>query len=321
MTAGELPRREAVLEDFPESARPVLRRLPETGGVLGADAVDRLCAMLERSPRELALVLLPLAQTYARPEISGFHVGAVALTQVRYRGGDNDRESDSVALILGANLEFGGLPLWHTIHAEQAAVINAWCHGVRGLLALAVSASPCGACRQFLLEVVDEADLEILLPADADGSHSIPLTTLLPEAFGPLHLNNGTGPFDTPDRQIVAVGDPPPGDGYADPAHEAAVKAAAEAYAPYSGNLAGCAITLSDGRIVCGRSLESAAFNPGITAVQAALARASLCTAHLPADIRRVVLVERATATAQAAASELLLASWAPGAELTIHSF
>jgi cytidine deaminase len=85
--------------------------------------------------------------------------------------------------------------------------------------------------------------------------------------------------------------------------------------------LAGCAIALSDGRIVCGRSLESAAFNPGITAVQAALARASLCTDHLPADIRRVVLAERATATAQAAASELLLTSWAPGAELTIHSF
>jgi cytidine deaminase len=320
MTTGDLHGREAVLVNFPENARPELRRLSETGGLLEPDSVDRLCALLELRPRELALTLLPLAQTYARPEVSGFHVGAVALAQVQHRRGDEGRDGDRVALILGANLEFGGLPLWHTIHAEQSAVVNAWCHGIRGLLALAVSAPPCGACRQFLLEVVGEADLEILLPHDADGGRSIPLATLLPEPFGPVHLNNGAGPFDTPADQVAAVGSPLSGDGNADPVCEAALKAATQAYAPYSGNLAGCAIALSDGRVVCGRNLESAAFNPGITAVQAALARASLYTARLPADIRRVVLAERATATAQAAASELLLASWAPGAELTIHS-
>jgi cytidine deaminase len=169
--------------------------------------------------------------------------------------------------------------------------------------------------------VVGEVDLEILLPKTTGGSRSIPLAALLPEAFGPVHLNNGGGPFHRPVGGVAAIGGPFPEAENSNPLMEAALTAAFEAYAPYSGNLAGCAIALSNGRVVSGRSLESAAFNPGITAVQAALARASLCTPRLPAEIGRVVLAEHATAAAQAAASKLLLAAWAPGAELIIHSF
>jgi cytidine deaminase len=317
MTTAGNPDLEAKLAGFPEGVHPILRRLPQEAGQLWVAEVDQICTEMGLVPRELALALLPLAQSFARPEISGFRVGAVALAGV---ASDENPEHGGIALFLGANLEFAGLPLWHTIHAEQAAVINAWCGKVRGLIALAVSSPPCGACRQFLVEVGNHG-LEILLPAAEGRFRSNSLATLLPEAFGPADLDNGVGPFQRHPLGIEAAGGSLPGGQCEDPLLEAALGAAASAYAPYSGNLAGCAISLSEGRIVTGRSLESAAFNPGLTAVQAALSRASLSTARLPADIRRVALAERATTAAQAAAAELLLATWAPEATLTIHSF
>jgi cytidine deaminase len=312
MTTSGDPGYEGVLATFPQRVRPLLRRLPEKIGCLRAEEVDQICREMRLSPRGLALALLPLTQSFSRPEISGFRVGAVALAAVADSG---KPPPGGIALFLGANLEFSGLPLWHTIHAEQAAVINAWCGGANGLIALAVSAPPCGACRQFLLETAGEHGLEILLPAEEGRIRSSTLVDLLPKAFGPADLDNGAGPFD------AAAGGRRSGERREEPLLEAALRAATQAYAPYTGNLAGCAISLPDGRVVTGRSLESVAFNPGLTAVQAALSRASLSAARLPADIRRVVLAERATTAAQAAAAELLLSTWAPEAALTIHSF
>ncbi len=39
------------------------------------------------------------------------------------------------------------------IHAEQCLIANALLHGERGLRKLAVSAAPCGHCRQFYSEL------------------------------------------------------------------------------------------------------------------------------------------------------------------------
>jgi cytidine deaminase len=78
---------------------------------------------------------------------------------------------------------------------------------------------------------------------------------------------------------------------------------------------------LTDGAVVAGGCLESAAYNPGLTALQSTLAMASLRGAHLPEDIERVVLAERPTTARQTAAAELLLSTWAPGAEFISHLF
>ena len=52
---------------------------------------------------------------------------------------------------------------------------------------------------------------------------------------------------------------------------EAAAAAAQRSYAPYSGAAAGVALLFEDGRIAAGSYLESAAFNPSMPPMQAAL--------------------------------------------------
>ncbi len=56
-------------------------------------------------------------------------------------------------MYVGVNLEFARLPLYNSIHAEQFLVVNAIHHGERELRKLAVSAAPCGHCRQFYSEL------------------------------------------------------------------------------------------------------------------------------------------------------------------------
>ena len=49
---------------------------------------------------------------------------------------------------------------------------------------LAVSAAPCGYCRQFLNELTTASTLQIILP----DTPTTLLTALLPDAFGPTDL-------------------------------------------------------------------------------------------------------------------------------------
>ena len=128
------------------------KRLLESDGRgrLNADSVAVLTSAARLSIEQLMLELIQLALTYAQPAISRFHVGAVAL-------------GSSGALYFGANIEFRGCALNQSVHAEQAAVINAAVHGETGLLKLAVSAPPCGYCRQFLNELATAAQLEVIL--------------------------------------------------------------------------------------------------------------------------------------------------------------
>ncbi len=91
-----------------------------------------------------------------------------------------------------------------TICAERMAIGKANSHGVRDLVALAVSArsednekseliaSPCGSCRQVIYEMsqISSCDIEVIL-STADKTQ-IAVTTieeLLPYAFGPKQLN------------------------------------------------------------------------------------------------------------------------------------
>lgn len=59
----------------------------------------------------------------------------------------------SGALYVGVNLEFARLPLYNSVHAEQFLLVNALHHGERGIKRLAISAAPCGHCRQFYSEL------------------------------------------------------------------------------------------------------------------------------------------------------------------------
>ena len=68
---------------------------------------------------------------------------------------------------MGVNLEFPGLPLQHSVHAEQFLIANAAWHGERGLLRIAVNAAPCGHCRQFIAELITA--VRVRLPHASHG--------------------------------------------------------------------------------------------------------------------------------------------------------
>jgi cytidine deaminase len=59
----------------------------------------------------------------------------------------------SGAVYIGVNLEFPGMPLSQSVHGEQCLMANLLLHGEGALHTLAISAAPCGHCRQFYSEL------------------------------------------------------------------------------------------------------------------------------------------------------------------------
>jgi cytidine deaminase len=252
------------------------------------------------SLEELVLELLPWAENYANPAISNFRVGAIALGL-------------SGALYAGANLEFPGEALSSTVHAEQAAVYNAWVHGEIGLTLIASTAAPCGHCRQFMNELTTASELRVMVP----GGPPVPLAALLPSAFGPRDLGLPGGLMQ-PAARPLQLAEPS-----AEPLAAAALEAASAAYAPYSGTYAGMALRMADGTVHQGRYAENAAFNPSLSPLQGALIALTLAGGSFAA-IEAAVLVEAfeppserlRNSASQRASAAVLLAAVAPGVTL-----
>jgi cytidine deaminase len=239
--------------------------------------------------------LLPLARTYARPPISKFLVGAVA------RG-------VSGSLYLGANIEFPGLPLGFSVHAEQAALSNAYMHSDEGVSAIAVTAAPCGHCRQFMNELSPEGQIEILL----EGHPTVKLSALLPMAFGPRDLGFKDGAFPVKEVDLVLPDAP------SDALSRATVDAARKSYARYTKAQSGVAIGTKAGRIYKGSYIENAAFNPSLSPFQAALVGLIVAGEDLSA-ISRVVLAEvNAAKISQEIVTEVALSAIAPTVRLEV---
>lgn len=244
----------------------VKRRLAETrDGILSADDAAKLAGGGDIGAAMLDLI--GLAAEWARPGISNFRVGAVG-------------QGASGALYFGANLEFEKTALGQTVHAEQAVVANAAAHRESGLVRLAVSAPPCGHCRQFLYELASADRLEILLRGKAPAG----IADFLPGAFGPADLGVAGGMLERnapPLAPVVGGG----------ALVDAAVAAANASYAPYSKAWGGAAIQVSDGRIFAGLYLENAAFNPSLPPLQSALVLTVLGGFGL-ADIAAVAIAQ-----------------------------
>lgn len=244
----------------------------------------------------LMLSLLPWAASFADPSISGFVVGAIAF------GG-------SGALYAGGNLEFAGMPLGASVHAEQAAVTNAWFHGEHELTAIAVTATPCGHCRQFMTELIDvdlpefggPAHLAIFVP----GRPATTLADLLPAAFGARDLGIVGGLLAGSEVPLTARIDAD------DVLGQAALRAARASYAPYSRAYAGVALQTADGTTFTGRYAESAAYNPSLPGLQAALVDLALRRTNR-GSVTAAVMVEAPARSSQRIAAEALLASIVP---------
>ena len=200
----------------------------------------------------------------------------------------------SGAIYLGTNLEFGGkaLRLCETVHAEQFVVANAVQHGERALSALAVTAMPCGHCRQFMQELGGAAAMRIVVhaPSSTSDTYDGKLGALLPFAFGPGDLGKMTlGERHCPPLAVVdaccaseALDDGSDAsersrDGArADvaaavpPLAAAALRVAQGSHAPYSGGRAGVALRSRGGVVATGGVIESCAFNPTLGPLQSA---------------------------------------------------
>jgi cytidine deaminase len=240
----------------------------------------------------LMRALLPQAQALARPVLSGFRVGAVG------------RECETGALILAANVEFPGAPASDTIHAEQFLFSRAHHRGA-SLDLVAVSARPCGHCRQFMAEFAGRERLVILDPA----GDRLTLAQLLPWSFTPADLG-AAGVAPAPGQRLGV-----PDDGAVPAALRSALElAGGRAHTPYSGSPSAVALQLDDGAIASGAAIENVAYNPGLPPLQAALINLIASGRDYAAIRRAVIACVPDDAAHHVASTRRLLASLAPDA-------
>jgi len=268
-------------------------------GQITAVEVAELLKEQKLSRDELMLKLLPQAQRHAHPPISNYFVGAVA-------------SGVSGCLYFGQNIEIDGNPLGLAVHAEQSAIANAYMCGEEGIDAIAVGGAPCGHCRQFLSEAAIEISMRVLTP----DSPPRKLSDLLPNAFGPKNLGFKQGVFPIQRTPLS------PTSASTDSLVNEALKAASQAYAPYSRSLSGAALLTATGRVFAGAYIENAAFNPSLPPLQAALAGYFAAGDKASGEIQRAVLVEgEKSAISQHTTTLSTLAAFAPAARLERFTF
>ncbi len=287
-----------LLPQFNDKSRDQLLRLLKGPGFSGHIPASEVVSLADRERKTvdaLMVELLPLARTYARPPISNYFVGAVA------RGLSGN-------LYLGANIELPGHSLGFSVHGEQFALSNAYMHSEQGVSAIAVTAAPCGHCRQFMNEMSPTGDIQVLIA----GNSPVTLASLLPLAFGPKDLGFKDGALPVREVNLARP------KGISDELTLAALEAARKSYAPYTKAHSGIAIGTQSGHIYKGAYIENAAFNPSLSPLQTALA-AWIVAGEDSSAIARVVLVEMENAQiSQKSVTEAALSAIAPGARLQV---
>ncbi|PWA71816.1 cytidine/deoxycytidylate deaminase family protein [Artemisia annua] len=158
---------------------------PPSSFIISSTEAENLANSKNLTLPQLLPSLLKSAQLLARPLISNFSVGAVGL-------------SSDGRVFFGANVEFENLPLHHTIHAEQFLITNIAAHGGGPkVMNIAVTAAPCGHCRQFLQELRGVDDIKIVITDQEQVYEPVyeAFSAILPYAFGPCDLLDHTHPL------------------------------------------------------------------------------------------------------------------------------
>jgi len=275
------------LSCLPESLQshvlPIISK-PDFKGVINAEDVDLLQLHSVLETPELLLSLLPLAAAYSVAPISDFNVGAIA-------------RASSGNLYFGANYEFTHQALFNSVHAEQAAINNAFSHHESAILDITVTDSPCGHCRQFMNELNCAPELSVNLKATGVKA----LATLLPDSFGPIDLGISESLLAAKPVNLTLQQQSESA------LVQAALQAANGSYAPYSHCHAGIALKTTTGTVIAGRYIENAAFNPSLSPLQSVLINLNLAGFGL-ADITAMILVEKAdTKMSHAQATQVLV--------------
>ncbi|XP_068647318.1 cytidine deaminase 1-like [Aristolochia californica] len=263
--------------------------------VMESDEVEALVQKCGGTVLDLLASLTKSAKMLARPTISKFHVGAVGL-------------SSDGRIFIGVNLEFPGLPLHHSVHAEQFLITNAVINGATKIEYIAVSSIPCGHCRQFLQEIRGASEIKILVTTEAEEVTYKPLSYLLPHQFGPDDLLEKEAPLllEAPSNELVWA--PRNGtDGAEEELRDAAVEAANRSHAPYTGCPSGVALRDSRGRVFTGSYSESAAYSPSLGPLHAAIVAYVARGSGGYEEIDAVALVEKEDAVVRQESTVRLL--------------
>lgn len=123
------------------------------------------------------------AKKLAHAPYSKFRVGAAILTE------DGD-------VFTGCNIENSSYSL--TICAERVAIFKAYSSGKRKFKSIAIVSdspnfiSPCGACRQVLMDLAG-GELEVILTNSAGRKKIVKLSELIPLPFTPVDLKKKKG--------------------------------------------------------------------------------------------------------------------------------
>ena len=263
------------------------------GGVLKSHQVLSLMTQHAVSFDTIKEMLLPVCELFAIAPISKFYAGAIAQGQLS--------NQEAVAnLYFGANLEFAGEALNLTVHAEQAAINNAWHHGESKITAMVINAAPCGFCRQFINEVRDAR----LMPMNIAGKN-VSLDDLLPDPFSPEVLGSDVMLFDTINNGIAFTD-----------IDKDLLQAVNSSYAPYTQNPSAVMIECHGGTKFIGRYAENCAYNPSLSPLQSAL---SIMASHglnpNKHPIKRITLAEVKGQANQLGATKNVLTSLPQGIE------
>jgi len=289
----------ATLED---DVRSIVERRPanaiDSSVIAAATAAELVARYSLRSVEALALAALPLAGELAQPPISGFRVPAIGI------------EAGSGDLVLGGNLEFPATELGTTIHAEGFVALRARRRG-RSLASLVVrEARPCAHCRQTLSESAVAASLVLV---DAAGNRRS-LDDIYPWPFRPDALGvEGDDPaaIRWPDLDLDAASAPPD-------VTSLLPDVGRRAHVPYSKAPSAVAVRLGDGRVLGASAVESVAFNPSISAAQAAMVELAAVRAD-GTHITEAWLAKRVGAAIDPEPGfRALLGAVAPGARLSV---
>ena len=119
--------------------------------------------------RELIGRALEMANVAYAP-YSRFRVGAAVL-------------AESGKVYGGANVENASYGA--TMCAERCAIFAAVNAGERRITAIAVTATPCGMCRQVMREFCDPKAFKVIVAKSTEDYKVFTLDELLPESFGP----------------------------------------------------------------------------------------------------------------------------------------
>ena len=274
----------------PKITETLLKEIPAKKFILSKEEVNSLKKKLGLGTERLLIELIPVAKRNALPPISNYYVGAVGLAK-------------SGKIYFGNNLEFKGTNISQTVHAEQFLSTLSFLNYDK-LKKIAISAEPCGHCRQLLNEIQGALkELKILVP----GKEAKTLAQLLPDSFGPDNLDIDIFIYAKRDNKIK--------NNKKNEQARQAVDSANPSYSPYSKSYSGVAIKTKDGSIYTGFYIENAAFNPSIQPITAAVINL-LGSGKSYEDIKEVTLAEFKNAPVkQTKISKDLLRSIAPKAK------